>query len=131
MRQTTERGPVREIDATPARTHYRVAGVEQTWCDDAQRLLLSAFRAEKAYDTSNRNLKTWDATVHLTGSRDGVPTEIRVKANNVRYDDATAEVFFEQRRFVVRGRDRRQATRARSGATHASSSGAATSGRWK
>src|SRR6185369_8889880 len=91
-----------------ARTRYRVAGVDQTWNDDAQRLLLSAFRAEKAYaptDTirvtplprhaaANRTLKTWDATVHLTGSRDGVPTEIRVKANNVRYDDATAEVFF-------------------------------------
>ncbi|HJQ40830.1 MAG TPA: M56 family metallopeptidase [Thermoanaerobaculia bacterium] len=97
VRQTAQRGPVREIHATPARTVYRVAGVEQSWNDDAQRLLLSAFRAEKAYDDApaKRNLKTWDATVHLTGSRDGERTEIRVKANNVRYDDETAEVFFE------------------------------------
>lgn len=105
VRQTAERGPVREIHATPARTVYHVAGVEQSWNDDAQRLLLSAFRAEKAYDairitplprhaTADRQMKTWDATVHLTGSRDGVATEIRVKANNVRYDAETAEVFF-------------------------------------
>lgn len=106
VRQTAQRGPDREIDATPRRTIYRVAGVEQSWNEDAQRLLLSAFRAEKAYDAAihltpeprqpaaNRNLKTWDATVHLTGSRDGLRTEIRVKANNVRYDDETGDVFF-------------------------------------
>lgn len=114
--QTTTKGPSRQIDATPAGDlqpliRYRVNGVEQPWNKNAQRLLLSAFQAEKAYAWEPadairvtprqrhadpaRNLKSWDANVELTGTRDHIPTAIRVRANGVRYDEATAEVFFD------------------------------------
>jgi beta-lactamase regulating signal transducer with metallopeptidase domain len=113
---TAASGPTREIEATPARDlqpviHYRVGGVEKGWCEEARTIVLSAFRAEKAYRKAaaeairvtprqhtaapDRTLRKWDANVHYTGSRDGVPTELRVRANDVRYDENSGEVFFE------------------------------------
>ena len=116
VHQTTSKGPTREIEAKPARDlapviHYRVNGVEQSWNEDAQRMLLSAFQAEKAYSgdpadairvtprprraDAGRKLQTWGANVELTGTRDHIPTALRIRANDVQYDEATGEVFFE------------------------------------
>jgi beta-lactamase regulating signal transducer with metallopeptidase domain len=117
VRQTSSRGPAREIDATPAKAGHRVGGVERPWDDEARRLILSAFRAEKAYAKVQpegviriaprerrpdpaRKLKTWSANVELVGTHDHVPTSIRIKAANIRYDEATAEVFFDAGGFL-------------------------------
>jgi beta-lactamase regulating signal transducer with metallopeptidase domain len=123
VHHTALNGPARDIDATPGRdlepvTHYRVGGVEQPWNEDGRRVLLSAFRAEGAYDSAmkhekaaprdairvtpvqrrpdpGRALKTWDANVELTGTRDHVPTYLNIRAAHVRYDQSTGEVFFD------------------------------------
>jgi hypothetical protein len=112
---TAASGPTREIEATPARDlepviHYRVGGVEKGWCEEARTIVLSAFRAEKAYpkETADairvtprprradpgRKLQTWNANVELTGTRDHIPTSSRIRANDVQYDETTGEVFF-------------------------------------
>src|ERR1051325_801098 len=126
VHQPASRGAVREIDITPTTVHYRVAGVERPWDEEARRVLLSAFNAEDAYAAPptppvpataaipatasaqsifvearqrhadpSRKLKTWSGNVHLTGTRDHLPTTLRVRGSGVRYDDATGEVFFE------------------------------------
>src|SRR6185436_16479935 len=117
IRHTAAAGPAREIDMTPGRdlqpvVHYRVGGVEQPWSEDARRIVLSAFRAEKAYARESaaaivvtprqrradaaQKLRTWDADVHYTGTRDDVPVEIVIRAAAVRYDLATGDVFFDE-----------------------------------
>jgi hypothetical protein len=104
--------------ATPNRdlepvVHYRVGGVERPWDEEARLVLLSAFRADKAYAAATppedkirvtprqrhpepaSKLKTWNGNVELSGTRDGVPTTLLIRVSNVRYDEATGDVFFE------------------------------------
>jgi beta-lactamase regulating signal transducer with metallopeptidase domain len=125
LSHTAAHGPARAIEMTPGPNlalviRYRVGGQEQPWCDDARRVVLSAFRAEKAYirtsasastdairvtprqrtPNPDRKLKTWDGNVELTGSRDHVPTALHVRASNVRYDDTNGEVFFTEGAFL-------------------------------
>lgn len=89
--QTSARGPRREVDVTSGRDgnvyRYRVDGVEKAWCEDARLVLVAAFTGEAAY-TKEGALRTWNANVELTGTTDGTPTRLSIRAKDIRYDDA-------------------------------------------
>jgi len=112
VKQTSERGPKREVEVLPGRDgksayRYVVDGVEQAWGDDARRVVMSAFYQGAAYGYPSSARKTqrakvlggsgekeWGAWVELTGTRDGVPTYVSVKAKGifVHYDTGAIDV---------------------------------------
>jgi beta-lactamase regulating signal transducer with metallopeptidase domain len=112
VKQTSQRGPKREVEVLPGRDgtsvyRYTVDGVETPWCDDARLVVLSAFRTQGAYampKTAQRRKehraevledsgqKEWGATIELTGTSDGVPTYLSVKATGIFVDYGTGEV---------------------------------------
>ena len=115
--QTSERGSKREVDVAPGRDGepkytYRVDGIEKPWCDDARLVILAAFRSEKAYREALREQERvpprstrtgrhdWGATVELTGTRDGIPTYLSVKAKGISIDYDTGEVDVQSGGFV-------------------------------
>jgi beta-lactamase regulating signal transducer with metallopeptidase domain len=104
--QTSERGPKREVEILPrggkSEYRYKVDGVDQAWCEDARRVVMSAFYQGGAYGyptdddvrprkarraetlpSSDEKDREWGAWVELTGTRDGVPTYVSVKAKGI------------------------------------------------
>lgn len=108
--QTSERGPRRRVEVLPGSGEpsyrYEVGGVEKPWCDDARRVIVAAFSAEKAYAGSlptpaepiepqerpRSGSARWDAMIELTGTDDGVPTYLSITANGLLVNYGTGEV---------------------------------------
>ncbi|HEY6136766.1 MAG TPA: M56 family metallopeptidase [Thermoanaerobaculia bacterium] len=92
-KQVSQHGPVREVAVTPGRglepvRRYTVDGVEKPWCDDARLVMVSALDHNAAGAADTPKTHTWNATIEYTGTRDGVPLHIRIRANDVRYRDS-------------------------------------------
>jgi beta-lactamase regulating signal transducer with metallopeptidase domain len=92
-KQVSQHGPVREVAVTPGRglepvRRYTVDGVETPWCDDARRVMASALHQTDASAADTPKTHTWNATIEFTGTRDGVPLHIQIRANDVRYRDS-------------------------------------------
>jgi len=90
-KQVSQHGPVREVAVTPGRglepvRRYTVDGVEKPWCDDARRVMASAINQTDDAEASKTH--TWNATIEFTGTRDGVPLHIQIRAKDVRYRDS-------------------------------------------
>jgi hypothetical protein len=95
---------------------YRVDGVEKAWCDDARLVLVAAFAPQRAFPSAvrvteateptepvepsrSRNRKSgtasWGAVIELTGTADGVPTYLSLKAENIVVDYDSGEIDFK------------------------------------
>ncbi|HEX8172353.1 MAG TPA: M56 family metallopeptidase [Thermoanaerobaculia bacterium] len=115
VHQTVENGTKRDIEITPGRDgqpvyRYRVNGHDEPWCNDARLILLSAFQSDRAYTNASATRSkadaksTWNATIELTGTRDGLATYLNIVARDVRYDadgvvqfDSGSSVHVEER----------------------------------
>ncbi|HKS25711.1 MAG TPA: M56 family metallopeptidase [Thermoanaerobaculia bacterium] len=101
-KEVSEHGPVREVEIKAGRSlepvrRYTVDGVETAWCDDARRIIASAFgpSTEHAASTDTSKTHTWNATIEFTGARDGAPLHIQIRAKDVRYRDS-GEVILDE-----------------------------------
>ena len=116
--QTSERGPKREVEVVRGsggdeEYRYLVDGEERPWGEDAGRIIVAAFIAEKAYSDEtpvmNEKVPTepreprelpggwhdWSATIEQTGTRDNTPAYLSVKAQGLVVDYDTGAVDFK------------------------------------
>lgn len=115
VHQTSPAGTKRvEIVPGPGRApryRYTVDGAEQPWNDYAMRIALSGFLADDAYRDFGREVSvterggqpqsSWDAHVSFTGHRDGVPLQIRISIEGLKYDKRTYASRFEEGGSIV------------------------------
>ena len=101
-KQVSRRGPVREVEIKAGRNlepvrRYTVDGVETPWSDEARRVIASAFgpSTEHAASADTSKTHTWNATIEYTGTRDGAPLHIQIRAKDVRYRDS-GEVILDE-----------------------------------